>query len=70
MRKAIMKNDYLCSRFFVSNHLGESIEQYRDVEALNADENLQQKGKTREEALAILRAKSRDNARTAMQWRK
>ncbi len=45
-----------------------SIDQYRDVEALNAYQNLQQKGYTSEEALAILQVKSRDNSRTPMQW--
>lgn len=45
-----------------------SIEQYRDVESLNYYQILLEKGKTREEALAILAARSRDNSRTPMQW--
>lgn len=45
-----------------------SIEQYRDVESLNYYQILLEEGKTREEALAILAARSRDNSRTPMQW--
>lgn len=45
-----------------------SIEQYRDVESLNYYQILLEKGKTKEEALAILSARSRDNSRTPMQW--
>ncbi|WP_353856376.1 alpha,alpha-phosphotrehalase [Bacillus sp. Bos-x628] len=41
---------------------------YRDVESFNMYEVMLKKGKTEEEALAILQAKSRDNARTPMQW--
>lgn len=45
-----------------------SIEQYQDVESLNYYEILLKKGKTKEEALATLAARSRDNSRTPMQW--
>lgn len=45
-----------------------SIDQYRDVESLNYYEILLEKGKTKEEALEILAARSRDNSRTPMQW--
>lgn len=45
-----------------------SINQYRDVESLNYYDILLQEGKTDEEALAILSARSRDNSRTPMQW--
>lgn len=45
-----------------------SIEQYRDVESLNYYQILLEEGKSREEALAILAARSRDNSRTPMQW--
>lgn len=45
-----------------------SIEQYRDVESLNYYQILLEEGKTREEALTILAARSRDNSRTPMQW--
>ncbi len=44
------------------------ISQYRDVESLNYYQILQEQGKTKEEALAVLAARSRDNSRTPMQW--
>ena len=45
-----------------------SIELYRDVESLNYYQILLEKGKTADEALAVLAARSRDNSRTPMQW--
>ncbi len=45
-----------------------SIDQYRDVESLNYYEILLDKGETKEEALEVLAARSRDNSRTPMQW--
>ncbi|MDC7289509.1 alpha,alpha-phosphotrehalase [Blautia schinkii] len=45
-----------------------SIEQYRDVESLNYYRILLEQGKTEQEALEILAARSRDNSRTPMQW--
>lgn len=44
------------------------IEQYRDVESLNAFEILQKKGINAPLALQILAQKSRDNSRTPVQW--
>ncbi|MGP4107522.1 alpha,alpha-phosphotrehalase [Virgibacillus sp. L01] len=44
------------------------IDDYRDVESLNAYESLLRSGRTEDEVLAILQQKSRDNARTPMQW--
>lgn len=44
------------------------ISQYRDVESLNYYEILLSEGKSKEETLEILAAKSRDNSRTPMQW--
>lgn len=44
------------------------ISQYRDVESLNYYEILLSQGKSHEEALDILSARSRDNGRTPMQW--
>lgn len=44
------------------------ISQYRDVESLNYYQILLDQGKTPEEALKILGARSRDNSRTPMQW--
>ncbi len=45
-----------------------SIHDYRDVESLNAYQTLKAAGKSEQEILAILGQKSRDNARTPMQW--
>lgn len=45
-----------------------SVSQYRDVESLNYYQILRNQGKTPEEALKILGARSRDNSRTPMQW--
>ncbi|WP_051459456.1 alpha,alpha-phosphotrehalase [Paenibacillus zanthoxyli] len=46
------------------NHIGE----LRDIESLNMYKILQEQGKTPEEALDIIRERSRDNSRTPMQW--
>ena len=46
----------------------EDISSYRDIESLNMYEAMLEKGKSEEETLAILQVKSRDNARTPMQW--
>lgn len=46
----------------------QEISQYRDVESLNYYEILLKQGKSEKEALEILAARSRDNARTPMQW--
>ena len=46
----------------------QSIEKYRDVESLNYYQILLKEGKTNDEALEILAARSRDNSRTPMQW--
>ncbi|MBO0462471.1 alpha,alpha-phosphotrehalase [Enterococcus sp. DIV1298c] len=45
-----------------------SISDYRDVESLNAYQLLQEQGLTQEEAFRRIKAKSRDNSRTPMQW--
>ena len=45
-----------------------SIKQYRDVESLNYYQILLERGRSEEEALAVLAARSRDNGRTPMQW--
>lgn len=44
------------------------LEQYRDVESINAAKTLLEQDFTDDEIIAILQAKSRDNARTPMQW--
>ena len=46
----------------------DEIGQYRDVESINYYHILLNEGKTKEEALSILATRSRDNARTPMQW--
>lgn len=45
-----------------------SIEEFRDIESRNMYQILQEKGKTADEALDIIRERSRDNSRTPMQW--
>ncbi|GEK59972.1 alpha,alpha-phosphotrehalase [Marinococcus halophilus] len=45
-----------------------SIEDYRDVETINYYDIMQKQGKSPEEAFAVIQARSRDNARTPMQW--
>lgn len=44
------------------------IEEYRDIESLNFYQERLQKGYPKEEIMRSLYAKSRDNARTPMQW--
>ncbi|RRD95861.1 alpha,alpha-phosphotrehalase [Clostridiales bacterium COT073_COT-073] len=44
------------------------IAQYLDVESLNYYQILLQEGKTAQQALQVLAARSRDNSRTPMQW--
>ncbi|MGT2923629.1 alpha,alpha-phosphotrehalase [Streptococcus caviae] len=46
----------------------DSMDDYVDVESLNAYQELLASGKTQEQAFAIIKAKSRDNSRTPMQW--
>ncbi|BCU53257.1 trehalose-6-phosphate hydrolase [Staphylococcus auricularis] len=46
----------------------DKLNQYRDVESLNAYDSLQEAGKSESEIMRILAQKSRDNARTPMQW--
>ncbi|EHI68854.1 alpha,alpha-phosphotrehalase [Streptococcus ictaluri] len=46
----------------------ESMVDYVDIESLNAHQMLLEEGKTAQEAFQIIKAKSRDNARTPMQW--
>lgn len=46
----------------------DNINKYRDVESINYYQILLKEGKTGEEALEILRQRSRDNSRSPMQW--
>lgn len=45
-----------------------SIDQYRDIESLNAYSNMKRAGYDEDEILTILGQKSRDNSRTPVQW--
>ncbi|GAB6138195.1 alpha,alpha-phosphotrehalase [Halanaerobaculum tunisiense] len=45
-----------------------SIDDYRDVESLNAYQIMKEEGKSEEEIMDVIKAKSRDNSRTPMQW--
>ncbi|HLR92634.1 MAG TPA: alpha,alpha-phosphotrehalase [Atopostipes sp.] len=46
----------------------DEMDQYQDVESHNAYDSLIEEGKSHEEAIEIIKAKSRDNSRTPMQW--
>ncbi len=53
----------------MTNVAFESIEDYRDIQTLNLyREMVEEKGMAPEELMPIVHAKSRDNARTPMQW--
>lgn len=52
----------------MTNAAFESIDDYRDVETLNYYEERRQAGVPEQEIMAAIHTKSRDNARTPMQW--
>ncbi|MCI1580587.1 MAG: alpha,alpha-phosphotrehalase [Clostridium beijerinckii] len=52
----------------MTNPYFDKIEKYRDVESINYYNILKDQGKSEEEILQILKAKSRDNSRTPVQW--
>lgn len=52
----------------MTNHYFDCIEKYRDVESINAYNTLKEEGKDEAYILKVLQEKSRDNARTPMQW--
>lgn len=52
----------------MTNAAFENIGDYRDVETLNYYEQSQLQGKPNDQIMAAIQAKSRDNARTPMQW--
>lgn len=54
--------------FGMTNPNFETIDDYRDVESLNTYRIMTERGVSKEEVLEILKQKSRDNARTPMQW--
>lgn len=52
----------------MTNHYFDCIDKYRDVESINAYNILKSEGKDETYILKVLQEKSRDNARTPMQW--
>jgi len=52
----------------MTNPCFNDIQDYRDVESINAYQMMKAQGKTEQEIMAVLQQKSRDNARTPMQW--
>lgn len=54
----------------MTNTKFDSIDKYRDVESINYFNILKNKGLNDDECYNIIRARSRDNARTPMQWNK
>lgn len=59
---------YQGEEFGMTNPGFSRIEDYRDVETLNVYEELLASGLTDEEALTIIKERSRDNSRTPVQW--
>ncbi len=52
----------------MTNQYIDSIDKYKDIESINYYNILKSEGKDEKEIIKILQAKSRDNARTPMQW--
>lgn len=52
----------------MTNAYFEKIEDYKDVESINAYNMLKAEGKSEDYTMAVLKQKSRENARTPMQW--
>lgn len=52
----------------MTNAYFNTLEQYRDIAAINAYHTMKVLGKTEEEIFSFLQKNSRDNARTPMQW--
>lgn len=59
---------YQGEEFGMTNPGFDRIEEYRDVESLNMYEMKKEEGFSDQEIIAILKQKSRDNARTPVQW--
>ncbi|MBR4444820.1 MAG: alpha,alpha-phosphotrehalase [Solobacterium sp.] len=59
---------YMGEEIGMPNAYFTDISQYRDVESTNIYKILLDEGKSKEEVLHILQERSRDNARTPMQW--
>ncbi|QKS73185.1 alpha,alpha-phosphotrehalase [Paenalkalicoccus suaedae] len=59
---------YQGEEFGMTNPKFDSIDQYRDVESLNLYKEKREQGMSDEEIMPLLKAKSRDNSRTPVQW--
>ena len=59
---------YMGEEIGMTNAYFTDIQQYRDVESLNIYSILSNEGKSKEDIFKILQERSRDNARTPMQW--
>ncbi|WP_010529372.1 alpha,alpha-phosphotrehalase [Lentibacillus jeotgali] len=59
---------YQGEEFGMTNPGFDRIDDYRDIESLNAYNKMRENGKSEADIMAILKEKSRDNARTPMQW--
>ncbi|WP_241970031.1 hypothetical protein [Spiroplasma poulsonii] len=59
---------YQGEEFGMENNDYQNINQLKDIESINYYQILQQKGYERSAILKVLSARSRDNARTPMQW--
>lgn len=59
---------YMGEEIGMTNAHFTDIHQYQDVESKNAYDMMLKEGRSEEEALHVLQERSRDNARTPMQW--
>lgn len=59
---------YQGEEFGMTNPYFDNIDLYKDVESINYYNILKQEGMAEEEIIKILKSKSRDNARTPVQW--
>ena len=59
---------YQGEEFGMTNPYFEFIDEYRDVESINYYDILKEQGESTDKILEILKAKSRDNSRTPVQW--
>lgn len=59
---------YQGEEFGMTNPGSQSIDDYRDIETLNAYEFLKESGRSEAETMAIIKEKSRDNSRAPVQW--
>ena len=59
---------YQGEEFGMTNPYFDTIEEYRDVEAINYYNILKEQGEDENKILEILKSKSRDNSRTPVQW--